>query len=138
MIPTKKDPHQDREERAIDALIAGMLRPSSRDEALQSCDIAPFDGPQETGLSAAAEAALAKLGSNPAALIFRGREAPSEEQGVAAEALAGAFCGMYRKNATGENAPEDEAELERKRQEAIKKLGNKDGRNHGPKDGQPD
>ena len=135
MIPSNKHPYQDREERAIDALIAGILRPSSKDETLDLKDIAPFVGAEEPILSAAAEAALAKLGSSPVAFILQRSRQPREDHGVHEEAMAGEFCGMYRKNPTGENAPEDEAELERQRQEALKKLRDAESGGQDPKDG---
>ena len=136
MSPANDHSHNDREERAIDALIAGILRPPHSTHDIQPEEIAPYVGSEEPPLSSEAEAALAKLGPNPLAGILSGARECLQPASAPREEFAIDYSGMYRKNPTGENSPEDEQELERRRRETLMGLNENEQKTKDPSHGE--
>ena len=112
----------DREERAIDALITGILHPPTPPQDIQADEIAPYVGPEEPTLSLEAEAALAKLGPDPLARILPNSCSTSPPAAAHQKEVAAEYCGMYRNNPTDQNNAEDEHELEKRRRATLRKL----------------
>lgn len=126
-----KTPQQDREDRAVDALIAAALRHAELNE--------PTDEEIQKRLantppvSPEGKAALDALGPNVVQRIMKTSPArPSPVIAVNAdEEMTALYSAMNRKNASGEMDSRTKEELEKKRKEAIERI--KDRKKQGDK-----
>jgi hypothetical protein len=108
----------DREEKALEALMAAALRGPEETEPTND-EIKRFLR-KPMHISAEAKRALEKLG--PAVverLIFARTSVLNQETEVVDSGL---YAAMHRKNKTGKHDPKTEAELEKKRKEILQRL----------------
>ncbi len=115
----------DREDRAIDALIAAALRHGElnapTDEEIQKflANVPP--------VSPEGKAALDALGPDIVRRITQAssRPSPSARAAQAEEELSPLYMAMNRKNASGEMDARTKEELEKKRKEALERIRNR-------------
>lgn len=112
------DEKTNREEQALDALMAAALRQPEETEPTRD-EIKKFLR-KPKHLSAEAKRALEKLGPDVVErLIF----AQTSVQDQGAELVdTGLYAAMHRKNKTGKHDPKTEAELEKKRKAILERL----------------
>ena len=115
---------EEREQQALDALAAAALR-EGEERGVSRTEIDEFLK-NPVSLSQCGKKALEALGPDVLAKIID--TSPDEATdsspylGAPANEPCADFAAMHRKNQTGENEAETEKELERKRQEILKKL----------------
>jgi len=116
---------QDREDRAVDALVAAALRQAEfnepTDEEIQKflANVPP--------VSPEGKAALDALGPDIVRRITQAssRPSPSARAAQAEKELSPLYMAMNRKNASGEMDARSKEELERKRKEALERIRNR-------------
>ena len=121
----KTPPQQDREDRAVDALVAAALRQAEfnepSDEEIQKflANVPP--------VSPEGKAALDALGPDIVQRITQAssRQSPSARATQAEEELSPLYMAMNRKNASGEMDARTKEELEKKRKEALERIKNR-------------
>lgn len=118
-------PQQDREDRAVDALIAAALRHAELSELTDEdirkrlANVPP--------VSPEGKAALDALGPDIVQRITEtsSRQSPSARASQAEEELSPLYMAMNRKNASGELDARTKEELEKKRKEALERIKNR-------------
>ncbi|MCI0534082.1 MAG: hypothetical protein L0Z50_02525 [Verrucomicrobiales bacterium] len=118
-------PQQDREDRAVDALVAAALRQAEfnepSDEEIQKflANVPP--------VSPEGKAALDALGPDIVQRITQAssRQSPSARATQVEEELSPLYLAMNRKNASGEMDARTKEELEKKRKEALERIKNR-------------
>jgi len=121
------EPTNDRELKALDALIAASLRQGEQAEVTDE-DIAKFCH-GEAEISSEARSALSKLGEQWIRAIARSSSPmdPHDHKpwSDSYREESSQVMAMHRKNSSGQHDPQTEAELEKKRQEILARLKSK-------------
>jgi len=119
----KNESQEEREHQALDALAAAALR-QGEEQGVSQEEIDKFLK-NPVPVSASGKRALEALGPD---VIARVADASPNSAEILTDFLGSTheqraeFAAMHRKNQTGENEVETEQELERKRQEILRKL----------------
>lgn len=116
------EPNEERESKALDALIAASLRQGELAE-LTDEEIAKF-AHGEVEISSEARAALSKLGERWIGEIARSPVELGDDEpwSDSYREETSQVMAMHRKNSSGQHDPQTEAELEKKRQEILARL----------------
>jgi len=112
------DEKLNREEQALDALMAAALRQPEETEPTRD-EIEKFLR-KPKHLSAEAKRALEKLGPNVVERLIFAQTSPQDQEAELVD--TGLYAAMHRKNKTGKHDPKTEAELEKKRKEILERL----------------
>lgn len=115
----------DREELALDALLAAVLRQPEEVQPTEK-EIREFLKSKKP-LSPEAKAAIKKLGSDVVNRLILAQDKPDVHEAKETES-APLFAAMNRKNVSGRHDPKTEEELKRKRKEILERLRKKQGR----------
>jgi hypothetical protein len=119
----KNESKQTREDQAVDALAAAALRQGEELDVSQE-EIDEFLK-DTVSISPAGKQALEALGPNVVSKIIGDLPENARDYSqlrVQEQESCAEFVAMHRKNQTGENELETERELERKREEILRKL----------------
>jgi hypothetical protein len=118
-------PQQDREDRAVDALIAAALRQAEfnepTDEEIQRflANVPPLSPAGKAALNASGTDIVQRITRASASRPNTGRVAPVEED------VSPLYMAMNRKNASDEMDASTKEELEKKRREALERIKNR-------------
>lgn len=107
-----------REEQALDALMAAALRQPEETEPTKDETKKFLRKPKS--ISAEAKRALEKLGPDVVERLIFGQAAEQAQETELVD--TGLYAAMHRKNKTGKYDPKTEAELEKKRKEILQRL----------------
>lgn len=115
----KNDKVENREELALDALLAATLRQPEEAEVTDE-EIAKFLA-SKTPLSEEARSVLKKIGPDVMKHLLA-LEGEGETENIAASEMAPLYAAMNRKNKAGQHDQKTEEELDRKRREILARL----------------